>query len=59
MMAILTLAGLTIKEAMRRRLFIGGLLIALLFVILAFVPLHFGNGDLTRRAKRWRGSDAA
>lgn len=43
MTAIWTLAGLTIKEAVRRRLFIAGLLIALLLAALAFIPFPLGR----------------
>ena len=43
-MAVLTLAGLTIREAMRKWLFIAGLLIALLFFLLAFVHIPIGQG---------------
>lgn len=39
MTAVLTLAGLTIKEAIRRRLFVAGLLIALLFAGFAFIHI--------------------
>ena len=37
---VFTLAGLTIREAIRRRVFLAALVIACLYVGLAFVPLH-------------------
>ena len=37
---ILTLAGLTIREAIRRRVFLAALVIAGLYVLLAFLPVH-------------------
>lgn len=37
---VLTLAGLTIREALRRRVFFAALVIAGLYVLLAFLPLH-------------------
>lgn len=37
---ILTLAGLTVKEAIRRRVFLAALVIAGLYVLFAFLPLH-------------------
>ncbi len=37
---ILTLAGLTVKEAIRRRIFLAALVIAGLYVLFAFLPLH-------------------
>lgn len=43
MTAVWTLAGLTIKEAMRRRLFVAGLLIALLLAGLAFIHIPLGR----------------
>ncbi|MEO7714589.1 MAG: ABC transporter permease subunit [Capsulimonas sp.] len=44
MNAVWTLAGLTIKEAVRRRVFIASLLVALIFVLFALLPLHVGHG---------------
>lgn len=44
MRPVLTLAGLTFKEAVRRRLFVGGLLIALLFVLAGFIPFPNPRG---------------
>lgn len=54
MSAVWTLAGLTIKEAVRRRLFVAGLLIALLLAGLAFVhiplrPSTFANDPPAER----------
>lgn len=37
---VLTLAGLTIREAIRRRVFLAALLIACLYIAFAFLPLH-------------------
>ena len=37
---VLTLAGLTIREAVRRRVFFAAIVIALLYVGFAFLPLH-------------------
>ena len=37
---VLTLAGLTIREAIRRRVFLAALVIAGLYVAFAFLPLH-------------------
>lgn len=37
---VLTLAGLTIREAIRRRVFLAALVISLLYVGFAFLPLH-------------------
>lgn len=37
---VLTLAGLTIREAIRRRIFLAALLIAGLYIGFAFLPLH-------------------
>src|SRR5438128_1336009 len=42
MSALLTLAGLTIHEALRRRIYIGAFCIALLFLGLLFLP-HFAT----------------
>ncbi|BDI29024.1 hypothetical protein CCAX7_10750 [Capsulimonas corticalis] len=39
-----TLAGLTIKEAVRRRVFFASMLVALIFVLFAVLPLHIGRG---------------
>ncbi|MCW3059926.1 MAG: ABC transporter permease subunit [Capsulimonas sp.] len=44
MNAVWTLAGLTIKEAIRRRVFIASLFVALIFVLFAVIPFHFGRG---------------
>lgn len=44
MSAVFTLAGLTIKEAVRRRVLIGALLIAGLFALFAFLPIHIRTG---------------
>lgn len=46
MNAVLTLAGLTIREALRRRVLVATLLIAAIFVLWAFVPIqvHSNNG---------------
>jgi ABC-type transport system involved in multi-copper enzyme maturation permease subunit len=41
MNAVWIIAGLTIKEAVRRRVFVASLCVALLFVVCAFLPLHF------------------
>jgi Cu-processing system permease protein len=46
MTAVWTLAGLTIKEAMRRRLFVAGLLIALLLAGLAFIHIPLGRPSI-------------
>lgn len=43
---ILTLAGLTVKEAIRRRVFLAALVIAGLYVLFAFLPLHIHTGFL-------------
>lgn len=40
MAGVLTLAGLTIKEALRRRVFLAALIIAALYVGFGFLPLH-------------------
>lgn len=37
---VFTLAGLTIREALRRRIFLAALVIAALYILLAFLPLH-------------------
>ena len=37
---LLTLAGLTIREAIRRRVFLAALVIAGLYVVFAFLPIH-------------------
>ena len=37
---LFTLAGLTIREAIRRRIFLAALIIAALYVAFAFLPLH-------------------
>lgn len=44
MTAVWTLAGLTIREAVRRRVFIAALLIALLFAAFAFLPITVKTG---------------
>lgn len=44
MRAILTLAGLTVKEAMRRRIYVGAFCIALLFLGLLFLPGFASQG---------------
>lgn len=41
---VLTLAGLTVREAVRRRIFLAALLIAALYVGFAFLPLHIRTG---------------
>ncbi|MCC6445086.1 MAG: ABC transporter permease [Armatimonadetes bacterium] len=38
MTQILTIAGLTVKEALRKRVFIGGLVISVLFLLLLYIP---------------------
>ena len=40
MQGVLTLAGLTIKEAIRRRVFLAALIIAAFYVAFGFLPLH-------------------
>ena len=60
-----TLAGLTIKEAVRRRVFLASLLVALIFVLFAVLPLHLGRGvegadlqsmqERTARILAWAG----
>jgi len=52
MNGVLTLAGLTIREAMRKKVFIASLLIALIFVFWALVPMPIRPGMMT-------GSDMA
>ena len=37
---VFTLAGLTIREAIRRRVFLAALVISALYVGFAFLPLH-------------------
>ena len=37
---IWTLAGLTVREAIRRRIFLAGLIISAIYIGLAFLPLH-------------------
>ena len=37
---VFTLAGLTIREAIRRRIFLAALIIACLYITFAFLPLH-------------------
>ncbi|MBV9850855.1 MAG: ABC transporter permease subunit [Armatimonadetes bacterium] len=46
MRAILTLAGLTLKEAARRRVFLAAALVAGLFVVFAFLPMPIRTGPL-------------
>ncbi len=46
MTAVWTLAGLTIKEAVRRRVFLAGLLIALLVAGLAFIHIPLGRPSI-------------
>ena len=41
---VFTLAGLTIREAIRRRVFLAALVIASLYALLAFLPLHIHTG---------------
>ena len=41
---IVTLAGLTIREAIRRRVFLAALVISCLYVLFAFLPLHIHTG---------------
>ena len=41
---IWVLAGLTVREAMRRRIFFAGLVIAALYVGFSFLPLHLRGG---------------
>lgn len=41
---IWTLAGLTVREAIRRRIFLAALVIAALYVGFAFLPLHIKTG---------------
>ncbi len=43
---IWTLAGLTVREAVRRRIFLAGLIISALYVGFAFLPLHIKPGLL-------------
>ena len=45
MNAIRIIAGLTIKEAIRRRVFVASLLIALLLGLFAFIPIPIGRGQ--------------
>ncbi len=44
---IWVLAGLTVREAIRRRVFLAGLVIAALYVGFSFLPLHIRTGPLT------------
>ncbi len=44
---IWVLAGLTVREAIRRRIFLAGLVIAALYVGFSFLPLHIRTGPLT------------
>jgi Cu-processing system permease protein len=46
MKPVLILAGLTLREALRKRVFLAALLVALLFVLFAFLPLHLHTGPL-------------
>ena len=50
MTALLILAGLTVKEMLRRRLFVLSLLIALLFFLASLMPALFGARDVSIRA---------
>ncbi len=44
MRPVLVLAALTLREALRRRVFLAALLVAALFVLFAFLPLHIRTG---------------
>ncbi len=46
MTPIFLIAGLTLKEAVRRRVFLAALVVAALFVLFAFLPLHIRTGPL-------------
>lgn len=46
MNAVFVLAGLTLKEALRRRVFLASLLIAALFALFAFLPMPIHTGFL-------------
>jgi ABC-type transport system involved in multi-copper enzyme maturation permease subunit len=40
MNAVFTLAGLTVREAVRRKFIVAGLLICALFAVVAYIPIH-------------------
>jgi len=45
MLAAVTIAGLTLREAVRRRFVYAGLLISVAFLLIAFLPIHLRRAD--------------
>jgi ABC-type transport system involved in multi-copper enzyme maturation permease subunit len=58
MQSIWIIAGLTLKEVVRRRLFVLSLLVALLFFLASLMPTLFGAGDMVVQATGERQSVA-